>query len=58
MGNVADRLFREQGFFRGRVIDFIDFQWFPIFNVADMAINVGGALIVLAALFSSKVRAS
>ena len=58
VGNVADRLFREQGFFRGRVIDFIDFQWFPIFNVADMAINVGGALIVLAALFSSKVRAS
>ena len=29
------------------MIDFIDFQWFPIFNVADMAIDIGGALFVL-----------
>ena len=22
----------------GRVVDFIDFQWWPVFNVADVAI--------------------
>jgi signal peptidase II len=48
LGNVVDRLFRSPGWFRGAVVDFIDFQWFPIFNVADMAITIGGALLVLA----------
>ena len=47
LGNVVDRLFRGDGWMRGSVVDFIDFQWFPIFNVADMAVNVGGALFVI-----------
>lgn len=46
-GNVADRLFRGDGFLHGSVVDFVDFQWFPIFNLADVAINVGGALLIL-----------
>ena len=46
-GNVVDRLFRDGGWMRGAVVDFIDFQWFPIFNVADMAVNVGGGLLLL-----------
>ncbi|MBU1670905.1 MAG: signal peptidase II [Actinobacteria bacterium] len=41
LGNLVDRLFR------GRVIDFIDFKWWPVFNVADIAIVVGVGLIVL-----------
>jgi signal peptidase II len=48
VGNLIDRLVRDPGWFRGGVVDFIDFQWFPIFNVADMGITVGGALLVLA----------
>ena len=48
IGNVLDRLFRSPGWLRGGVVDFIDFQWFPIFNVADMGITVGGALLVFA----------
>lgn len=48
IGNVLDRLLRSPGWFRGAVIDFIDLQWFPIFNVADMGVTVGGALLVLA----------
>ncbi|MFT3854832.1 MAG: signal peptidase II [Ilumatobacteraceae bacterium] len=47
MGNLADRLFRGDGWLHGAVIDFIDLQWFPIFNVADAAITIGGALFVL-----------
>jgi signal peptidase II len=47
IGNLADRLFRGSGWFHGAVVDFIDFQWFPIFNVADIGITVGGALLVL-----------
>jgi len=54
IGNLADRLFRERGWLRGRVVDFIDLQWFPIFNVADMAVTIGGVLLLLAAIVESK----
>ena len=54
VGNLADRLFREQGWLRGRVIDFIDFRWWPIFNVADMGVTIGGALLLIAALIGSR----
>ena len=47
VGNLVDRVFRADGFLDGSVVDFIDFQWFPIFNVADIAINVGGVLLVI-----------
>ncbi|MEO6124642.1 MAG: signal peptidase II [Ilumatobacteraceae bacterium] len=58
-GNLADRLFRGDGWLHGSVIDFIDFQFWPIFNVADMGVSIGGVLIVLTALFEGKsVRAS
>jgi signal peptidase II len=51
MGNIVDRLFREDAWLHGRVVDFIDFQWFPIFNIADICVNVGGGLLVLNYLF-------
>ena len=54
IGNLADRLFRGEQVLRGSVIDFIDFQWFPIFNVADMAIDIGGALFVLWTVFAHR----
>ena len=47
LGNLADRVFRGDKILHGAVIDFIDFQWFPIFNVAAMAIDIGGAIFVL-----------
>ncbi|MBW3614587.1 MAG: signal peptidase II [Actinobacteria bacterium] len=49
-GNLGDRLFRDHG---GAVIDFIDLQWWPIFNVADMAITTGAALLLLTGLRQS-----
>jgi len=54
LGNILDRLFRGEGFLHGKVIDFIDFQWFPIFNVADMCVNTGGALLILSYLFEKQ----
>ena len=52
LGNVVDRMFRGDGWFHGSVVDFIDLQWWPIFNVADMAITIGGVLLVLSTVFA------
>ena len=46
-GNLLDRLLRSPGPGRGAVVDFLDFQVWPSFNVADSGIVVGGALAVL-----------
>lgn len=54
IGNIIDRIFRGDGFMHGSVVDFIDFQWFPIFNVADICINVGGALMVIGFLLTDR----
>ena len=54
LGNVLDRLFRSPGWFRGAVVDWIDFQWFPIFNIADMGITIGGALLVIASWLAGR----
>ncbi|MCB2222927.1 MAG: signal peptidase II [Actinobacteria bacterium] len=49
LGNLLDRLFRGPGILDGKVIDFVDFSFFPAFNVADSAITIGAALAVLLA---------
>ena len=43
LGNLLDRAFRggSGGFLGGHVVDFVDFQWWPVFNVADIAIVCG-----------------
>ena len=46
-GNLFDRLFREPGFGSGHVVDFISVPNFAIFNIADSAICVCMAFIVL-----------
>ena len=47
VGNLIDRIFRDGGgFLGGAVIDFVDLQWWPVFNVADAAVSIGGLLIV------------
>ncbi len=47
MGNLVDRLFRSPGVGRGHVVDWIELPHWPLFNVADSAIVVGGILAVL-----------
>ena len=44
LGNLADRAFRGDGFLDGGVVDFVDFSFFPAFNVADSAITIGAIL--------------
>lgn len=57
IGNVIDRLVRGDAWFHGSVIDFIDFQWWPVFNVADMSVMIGAALLILGVSQSQKVAA-
>jgi|GEM_PF-63460 len=55
VGNVVDRLsrvgeapnFTSTGFMSGAVVDFVDLQWWPIFNVADASIVLGGLGLAL-----------
>jgi signal peptidase II len=51
VGNLVDRTLREgDGLLGGRVVDFIDLQWWPVFNVADTALWVGIGLLLLASV--------
>ncbi|SFQ31872.1 signal peptidase II [Amycolatopsis arida] len=55
LGNLVDRIFRAPGPLRGHVVDFVSVfapngDVWPVFNVADSAIVVGAALIVLLSL--------
>jgi len=50
IGNLTDRLLREPGPMRGHVVDFLELPNWPIFNVADICINVAAGLIILQAV--------
>jgi signal peptidase II len=53
-GNILDRLFRSgDGFLKGEVVDFIDLQWWPVFNVADAAVVIGGILLLVSTALAS-----
>jgi signal peptidase II len=41
LGNLYDRIFL------GYVVDYLDFRVFPVFNFADIAINLGVFLIIV-----------
>lgn len=52
VGNVIDRIFR------GYVVDFIEttFIKFPVFNIADIAITVGAALLIIYILITPEKK--
>lgn len=63
LGNIVDRVTRagatnpitgevSSGFMSGAVVDFIDVQFWPIWNVADMAVVVGGILLAVLSVFA------
>jgi signal peptidase II len=54
LGNLADRAFRSgDGFLGGRVVDMVDLQWWPVFNLADVALWVGIGVLLLTSFRSS-----
>lgn len=44
LGNLVDRFLRGHD---GAVVDFVDLQWWPVFNLADAAIVCGAALVLV-----------
>ena len=52
IGNVLDRVFRGSGFMDGAVVDFIDFRWWPVFNVADIGIVCGAIAVAYSMIVS------
>ncbi len=53
LGNLTDRVFRGDGLMDGAVVDFIDFSFFPTFNMADSAVTVG-VIVLLVSTFVLK----
>jgi signal peptidase II len=47
LGNLSDRLFRSPAPLRGEVVDWIQIPHWPVFNLADSCIVIGGCLAVL-----------
>jgi signal peptidase II len=50
LGNLTDRIFRTPGVLEGHVVDFLRLPNFPVFNVADICINIAAATIVVQAV--------
>ncbi len=55
-GNLVDRLFRGP-IGRGSVVDFVDFRFWPAFNVADSAITIGALVIIWVGLTDRRTTA-
>jgi signal peptidase II len=47
LGNLADRVFREPAPLQGHVVDFLELPHWPVFNVADVCINIAALLILV-----------
>jgi signal peptidase II len=58
VGNLTNRLLREPGFLQGHVVDFFMLPNFPVFNVADICINIAAGTIILQALRGVSVDGS
>jgi len=55
LGNLTDRIFRSPAPFEGHVVDFLMFPNFPVFNFADVWINIAAAFIIVQALRGIRV---
>ena len=57
-GNLTDRIFRDPGPLRGHVVDLFMIPHWPVFNVADICIDVAAVLILLQAFRSVRLDGS
>jgi signal peptidase II len=53
LGHLTARLTRGEGF-SGHVVDFIDLQVWPVFNLADAAIVAGAAALTVGSFLADK----
>lgn len=53
LGNLTDRLTRGERF-DGHVVDFIDLQVWPVFNLADAAIVVGAIVLAMGSFLGDR----
>ena len=54
LGNVTDRIARGDELFRGRVVDFVDLHYWPVFNLSDAAIVVGAGILALSSILGRR----
>ena len=47
LGNLIDRVFRDPGFLRGHVVDFINYNGWFVGNVADIALTLAAIMMVV-----------
>ena len=50
LGNIYDRIIL------GYVVDFLDFHFWPVFNIADSSISIGAVLIAISIIMEGKRR--
>jgi signal peptidase II len=56
VGNLADRILRSPGVFRGAVVDWLHVTPYgPTFNLADVALRVGSVLLLVAFLHRAQI---
>jgi signal peptidase II len=57
LGNLTDRAIRGPGF-SGEVVDFIDLQVWPVFNLADTAIVLGAVILLVSGFRRDRVAST
>lgn len=55
VGNLTDRIVRGPRF-SGHVVDFVDFQVWPVFNLADVAIVIGAVVLAISSFAEDRDR--
>lgn len=55
LGNLTDRLVRAPGVFEGHVVDFLELPRWPVFNVADVCINLAAVIVLVQAFRGVRV---
>jgi signal peptidase II len=55
VGNLSDRIVRGPGL-SGQVVDFVDFHFWPVFNLADSAIVVGAVILAISSFAADRDR--
>lgn len=56
LGNAIDRIIREPGLGSGYVVDFFQLPYWPVFNIADIAVVTSAISMVVLSMFGVQLR--